>query len=47
VDYLSISDEIIDSVDWVADPIFEDGSTGKPSSIIKLGLGGEIKIIRD
>jgi len=42
----SISKEIEDAVDWIADPIFEDGSTGKPSSIIKLGLSGEIKIIR-
>ncbi|MEN6619240.1 MAG: L-threonylcarbamoyladenylate synthase [Rikenellaceae bacterium] len=44
--YESVNKEIIEAVDWVADPLFEDGSTGKPSSIIKLGLGGEIKIIR-
>ncbi|OFY42422.1 MAG: threonylcarbamoyl-AMP synthase [Bacteroidetes bacterium GWF2_40_14] len=45
--YHDISDEIINSVDWIADPMLEEGSTGKPSSIIMLGLGGEIKIIRN
>lgn len=44
--FQTISKEIKDAVDWVADPAFETGSTGKPSSIIKLGLGGEIEIIR-
>lgn len=48
--FRSISKEISEAVDWIADPVtnpsLEDGSTGKPSSIIKLGLGGEIEIIR-
>ncbi len=44
--YLDIAKEIISAVDWVADPVFEADSTGKPSSIIKLGLGGEVEIIR-
>ncbi len=43
----SISVEIIEAADWVADNSFEAGSTGKPSSIIMLGLGGEVKIIRE
>ncbi len=45
--YHDIAEEIVNSVDWVADPMLEEGSTGKPSSIIKLGLGGQIKIIRN
>jgi len=49
--FSSISKEIYDAVDWVVDPstnpyITDEQSTGKPSSIIKLGLGGEIEIIR-
>jgi L-threonylcarbamoyladenylate synthase len=44
--YMDICDEIKKEVDWVADPVFEADSTGKPSSIIKLGLGGEVEIIR-
>jgi L-threonylcarbamoyladenylate synthase len=44
--FSDISKEIKDAVDWIADSAFEAGATGKPSSIIKLGLGGEIKIIR-
>ena len=44
--YLDIAKEIISAVDWVADPVFEADSTGKPSSIIKLGLGGEVEVIR-
>ncbi|MDD3274058.1 MAG: L-threonylcarbamoyladenylate synthase [Bacteroidales bacterium] len=43
----SISIEIIEAADWVADNSFEAGSTGKPSSIIMLGTGGEVKIIRE
>jgi len=46
VHFGEISKEVRDSVDWCADPDLEAGATGKPSSIIQLGLGGEIKIIR-
>lgn len=46
-DFLSISQEIEDAADWIADPVLEEGSTGKPSSIIKLGLRGEVKVIRN
>lgn len=45
--FLDISKEIEDAVDWVAEPHLEEGSTGKPSSIILLGLRGEVKVIRD
>ncbi len=41
-----IPKEVRDGVDWCADSDLDAGSTGKPSSIIQLGLGGEIKIIR-
>lgn len=42
-----IPGEIMDQVDWIADPIYDEDSTGKASSIIKVGLGSEIKIIRE
>lgn len=41
-----IDDYIFGSVDYVVDREFEEGSTHKPSAIIKLGTGGEIEIIR-
>lgn len=44
--FAEIDPSIISSADWVASPRFEKGSTGKPSSIIKLGLRGEVEIIR-
>jgi len=44
--YEEISAEIISSVDWCADPIYEEGATGQASSIIKLGLSNEVTIIR-
>jgi L-threonylcarbamoyladenylate synthase len=44
--YSAISEEIIKSVDWVADHSLESTSTGKASQIIKVGLRGEIAIIR-
>lgn len=42
----TISIEVIEAADWVADNSFESGSTGKPSSVIMLGLGGEVKILK-
>lgn len=45
--YEDINMEIIQAVDWVADPCLEDGATGSSSQIIKVGLGGEIQIIRE
>lgn len=45
--FSEISEEIKDAVDYIVD--FRRDETGhpKPSSIIKLGSGGEIKIIRE
>ncbi len=45
--YEDIDDQIIAAADWVADPFHEEGSTGRASSIIFLGDGGEVKVIRD
>lgn len=42
-----ISDEIKSGVDYVVTPAAESGSTGKASSIIKVGLDYTIKIIRE
>lgn len=45
--YDEINIDIIESVDWCADPYLEEGATGQASQIIKVGLGGEIQIIRE
>lgn len=42
-----VSREIIDGVDFVANPRCEGHPTKKPSSIIAFGEGGEVKIIRE
>ncbi|MBQ0024593.1 MAG: threonylcarbamoyl-AMP synthase [Bacteroidales bacterium] len=44
--YDEIPIEIIESADWVADPYLEEGATGEPSQIIKVGLRGEIAVLR-
>ena len=44
--YKEIPPEIIEAADWVADPCLEKGATGRASQIIKVGLRGEISIIR-
>ena len=44
--YAEIPESIRSAVDYVVDPSLEKGATGKSSSIIKVGLGGEIVIIR-
>jgi L-threonylcarbamoyladenylate synthase len=41
-----ISDKIKSAVDHIVDPSMERGSTGKSSSIIKVGLDYSIEIIR-
>lgn len=41
-----ISQEILDGADFVADASCEDNATHKPSQIIKVGLTGEIEVIR-
>lgn len=44
--YDEIPVEILEAVDWTADPCLEEGATGQPSQIIKVGLRSEIEIIR-
>lgn len=44
--FSEIAPEILGAVDWVAPRKFEQGSTGRASQIIKLGLRGEVEIIR-
>jgi len=44
--FSEISQEIRDAVDHVVDPSLERGSTGRSSSIIKVGLDYSIEIIR-
>ena len=44
--YEDIPMEIIEGVDHVVDPCLEEGATGEPSQIIKVGLHSEIEIIR-
>lgn len=41
-----IAEEVKDAVDFVVDPALEKGSTGRSSSIIKVGLDYSIEIIR-
>ncbi|MBI5538907.1 MAG: threonylcarbamoyl-AMP synthase [Bacteroidia bacterium] len=41
-----ISDELISSVDYVVTYNQENTTKSQPSSVIKIGLGGEIEIIR-
>lgn len=41
-----VAKEIIESVDFVVNPRFQGRPTGKPSSIIAFGEGGEVNIIR-
>ncbi|MDR1681764.1 MAG: threonylcarbamoyl-AMP synthase [Candidatus Symbiothrix sp.] len=45
--FSEISDEIIQAVDYVVDYRRDDASKSKSSSIIRLGKGGQIKIIRE
>ncbi len=42
-----VAKEIINGVDFVVNPQFEGHPTFKPSSIIKLGLKGEVEVIRE
>jgi L-threonylcarbamoyladenylate synthase len=42
-----ISETIIKGVDYVVDTKYAGKMTGKPSSIIKIGVSGEVKIIRN
>lgn len=44
--FADIPQEIRDAVDYIVDPALEQGSTGMASQILKVGMGGEIEIIR-
>jgi L-threonylcarbamoyladenylate synthase len=44
--FSEIDEKIIQSVDYVVEFRQDDYSKSKPSSVIKLGIGGEIQIIR-
>ena len=44
--YEDVTKEIKDGVDMVINPKFADKPTGKPSSIIKIGHGSTIEVIR-
>ncbi|MDR1593319.1 MAG: Sua5/YciO/YrdC/YwlC family protein, partial [Prevotellaceae bacterium] len=45
--FSEISKAIIKGVDYVVDAKYAGKMTGKPSSIIKIGISGEVKIIRN
>ncbi len=45
--FAEINAEILDSADYVVEPCLEEGSEGRSSQIIKLGMGGEVTIIRE
>ena len=44
--FKEISEEIRGAVDYVVPRALEAGATGRASQIIKIGLGGEVEIIR-
>ena len=44
--YSEIGEEITGAVDFTVDPRLEAGSTGQASQILKIGLRGEVEIIR-
>ena len=46
VSFREVGQEIRDAVDYIVSPPLEKGATGKASQIIKLGLDGEVEIIR-
>lgn len=42
-----VTEKITSSVDWTAEPTWDEGATGKASSIIMLKVDGQVKIIRE
>lgn len=44
--YAEVPQELRDAVDYIVDPKLEKGATGLASQIIKVGLRGEVQIIR-
>jgi L-threonylcarbamoyladenylate synthase len=45
--FADINAAILDEVDHIVDPFYEEGATGVSSQVIKVGLDGEIKVIRE
>ena len=45
--FAEISEEVKQAVDYIVDYRQDEVATAKPSSIIKLGRGGEVKVIRE
>lgn len=45
--FVDIPESIRSAVDYIVEPALEKGSTGQASQIIKVGLDGEINIIRE
>lgn len=44
--FAEVPQEIRDAVDYIVDPKLEKGATGLASQIIKVGLRGEVQVIR-
>jgi len=44
--FADIEPELLRQVDWVAPSFLEAGATGRPSSIIRVGLQNQVEIIR-
>lgn len=44
--YSDIPEEIKEAVDYIVEPSLESGATGLASQIIKIGLDGEVQILR-
>lgn len=44
--FRDIADAIKQDVDFIVPALMDKGATGKPSSILKLGLTGEVEVIR-
>lgn len=42
-----IDNQIVDGVDFIVPQQYEEDATHIPSSIIQLGIGGEVKVIRE
>lgn len=45
--FAEINAEILDGVDHIVEPSLEEVSSGRSSQIIKIGLDGEVKVIRE
>ncbi|MBR5033866.1 MAG: threonylcarbamoyl-AMP synthase [Bacteroidales bacterium] len=45
--FAEINAEILDGAEHIVEPSLEEGSSGLSSQIIKIGLNGEVKVIRE